>query len=105
MTPQPVLPKNIASRKITGTPSPMRTTETTPSKQASRVGSPTKLAQPHQGGEKTKTDFSLKLGSVTERTKPVPNFELSDYEKHQTLPYLWYSGSIEEQEFLTIALE
>ena len=28
---------------------------------------------------------------------------LTDYEKHQTLPYLWYSGAIEEEEFLNIA--
>ena len=42
---------------------------------------------------------------MTEQTKPVPNFQLSDYEKHQTLPYLWYSGSIEEDEFLNIAFD
>ena len=49
--------------------------------------------------------MNLKSGAMTERTKPVATFQLSDYEKHQTLPYLWYSGSIEEEEFLNIAYD
>ena len=83
----------------------MRATNTAQTYQNSKTGSPSKLPQPHQGQKKYKPDINLNSGAMTERTKPVQNFQLSDYEKHQTLPYLWYSGSIEEEEFLNIAYD
>ena len=74
MTPQPILPKSILNRKSGGTPSPMRVTNTAQTYQNSRIGSPSKLPQPHQGQEKYKAGINLKSGAMTERTKPVPNF-------------------------------
>ena len=74
MTPQPILPKSLANRKNGGTPSPMRVTNTAQTYQNSRIGSPSKLPQPHQGHEKSKADINLKSGAMTERTKPAPTF-------------------------------
>ena len=74
MTPQPILPKSISNRKNEGTPSPMRVTNTAQTYQNSKIGSPSKLPQPHQGQKKYRPHINLNSGAMTERTKPVQNF-------------------------------
>lgn len=48
------------------------------------------------GGDKTDKDKRLPV--VPER------MIVTDFEVHRTLPYLWYSGALSEEEFLIKAL-